>query len=285
MAESLRRIKGRIRSIESTKKMTRAMEMVSVAKLRPVEITLHNFQIYFTHVEKILANLLGNFKGINHTLLEPKPEIKRILICVAASDSGLCGIYNNAVIRKAEEFIRQNSKCDIRLIAIGKKALKYFKKCGANVIGSYTESYGWYSKDIAAKLADDLISAFLSGTADEVYFVYTKFISAARIQPLIEKILNVELTPNAEGVEYLIEPGTEKIIDEVMPLYVSAKLKNILLNVFASENSARVIAMHEATDNAKDLLDNLILLRNKMRQADITREIIEVVSAADALRG
>lgn len=265
--------------------MTRAMEMVSVAKLRPVETALHSFQVYFLHLEKILANLLGNFKCIKHDLLMPRPEKKIILICVATSDSGLCGIYNNSIIRKAEEFIRQNAQYDIKLIPIGKKSLKYFKKYGPSVVDYYIESYGRYSQDMFGRLTNNLIKAFLSGEADEVYFIYTKFISAARIQPVAEKILSVELSPNAEGVEYLIEPGIEKIIDDVVPLYVSAKLKNILLNVFASENSARVIAMHEATNNAKDLLDNLILLRNKMRQADITREIIEVVSAADALKG
>ncbi len=285
MAESFRRVKARIRSIESTKKMTRAMEMVSVAKLRPVEMTLHNFRVYFLHIEEILGNLLSNFKGVNHELLKPKPAKERILLCVAASDTGLCGIYNNSVIRKAEEFIRQNNKYKIDLIVIGKKGSKYFKKCGFNLIDSYVESYGRYSDDMSDKLTDSLIKAFLSGEADEVYFVYTKFFSASHIQPVAEKILNIEVVRSTQEIEYLVEPDIERIIEEVLPIYASARIKNILLNTFAAENSSRVIAMHEATDNAKELLDNLVLMRNKMRQADITREIIEVVSAADALKG
>jgi F-type H+-transporting ATPase subunit gamma len=232
----------------------------------------------------MLRNLLSSFPGVNHRLLQQRVDKKDILLCLVTSDTGLCGSYNSAVIHMAEEFIRNHGAHTIRLLAIGRKGLNHFKKSGLVIADSYTEIYGRYASAFVDKITQRLIDIFLSGQADEVYMAYTNFVSAARHKPVIEKLLNVEADKGRE-LEYLIEPDAEGILDKLLPVYVSTKMRTIILSAFTAENSTRVMAMHEATDNAKGLLEDLVLLRNKMRQADITREIIEVISSVDALRG
>jgi F-type H+-transporting ATPase subunit gamma len=261
------------------------MEMVSASKLTSARKALCASQDYFARIENILGNLLASFKGATHPLLGPRPGAgKGILLCPLTSDTGLCGNYNSAIMHTVDEFIRKHSACNISLLAIGKKGFKHFKKLGLTVVGSYTDFYGRYSSSIAKKVEEDLINMYLAGSCDEVYFAYTKFLSAARQTPVTEKVLGIEV-PGGVETQYLLEPDIGAILNELIPLYVFSKIKAVLLSAFTSEHSTRVMAMHEATDNARELLEDLVLLRNKMRQANITVELIEVVSAFDALKG
>ena len=284
MAESLKRIRTRIRSVESVGKLTRAMEMISVSKLRSLQKELYTSQEYFLRAEKLLDNLLASFHEVSHPLLAARGSRQKILVCPVTSDTGLCGSYNNMIIHTAEEFIRQNSSKDMSLAPVGRKGFNHFKKAAIPIVDSYSELYGRYSRAASDKITKDLIGMFLSGKADEVYVVYAKHGSDSRYRPVVEKLLNVE-SHGGTRVDYLLEPDIQGILDALIPLYISSKVKNILLNAFTAEHSTRVMAMNEATKNAEELLEDLVLLRNKMRQASITTEIIEVISSVEALKG
>lgn len=284
MAQSLRQVKSRIKGVEGIKKITRAMEMVSASKLRPLQKALFVSREYNLRIERIVDNLLSSFGGIHDELLIPAKEVKSVLLCPVTSDTGLCAGYNANIFQAAQEFIRKNSSSQVSLLVVGRKGLNYFKKKGFNIIGERTELFGHYSNDLADGITKELISAFVSGKADEVHISYAKNISASRVDFVTEKILNIEPAAG-EKIEYLVEPKAPALIKELLPLYVKTKIRNIILNAFTAENSTRVMAMHEATTNAGELLDNLVIQRNKMRQADITRDLIEVISSATALKG
>lgn len=284
MALSLRQLKSRISSIENIRKLTKAMEMVSVAKLKPLQRDLFSSREYSLLVNNATNNLLASFNNLNHRLLERRLDKKKILLCLITSDTGLCGSYNSNIIHIAEEFIRKNSAYEIGLLPIGRKGLNYFKKKGFFIEDSYTELYGHYSDALSDKVAKNLSDIFLSHKADEVYIAYANYISASKNYPVVEKIFNIEANDGRQS-EYLVESDIDGILEYLIPLYILTKLRAILLSAFTAENSTRVIAMHEATKNAKELLDDLVVLRNKVRQANITTEITEVISSADALKG
>jgi len=284
VAQSLRQIKNRIRTVENIKKITRAMEMVAVAKLRSLEKELFLSKEYHLHVEKMLGNILVSFPHLSHNLLQEVRENKNIALCVITSDTGLCGAYNSALLRAAEDFISENKEKNISLIIIGKKGFIYFKRKGYVIIDNHLDLYGRYSEVFSKKIVRSLIEMFLTRKVDTVYAAYTKFVTSARHAPVIEKILNLEVKGGLRQ-EYLTEPQVDKILENLLPLYLESKIKDIILNAFTAENATRVVSMSEATHNAKELLDDLIIVRNKARQADITREIIEVISSSDAMKG
>ena len=275
MAQSLKQLKTRIRSVEGIHKMTRAMEMVSSAKLRSLQKKFLTAHEYFSKMDSILSDLLSGCGDSTHGLILPKTSKQKIFLCVVTSDTGLCGNYNSAVMHKAEEFIRKNSGKDLRLVVVGKKGMSHFKRSGLPIESSYTQG--------ADKLADELMDKFLKGFADEIYICYTDFESASRHKPVLEKLLEIE-KKKTKRVEFLAEPGAGEILNKLLPLYVRTKIRIILLGALTAEHSTRIMAMHEATDNAKELWDDLVLLRNKMRQEKITSEIIEVISSVGAMK-
>jgi F-type H+-transporting ATPase subunit gamma len=170
----------------------------------------------------------------------------------------------------------------VRLSIIGKRGFNHFKRTGMAVEQVYIELNSRYCQEISAKILNNLTAPFLSGEVDEVYMAYTYFESAARHKPTIEKLLNID-SPVARQQEYIFEPGINEILKELIPVYLENKMKSILLNSFAAEQSARIMAMSEAKENTKELLEGLILLRNKVRQANITQEMMEIISSAETL--
>jgi F-type H+-transporting ATPase subunit gamma len=258
------------------------MEMVSLAKLRLLQKKLSAGREYFWAIEKMLNNILGSFTDIAHPLLKPQIKGKRILLCVITSDTGLCANYNHTLINSAQEFMRK-SKFPVNLVAIGKKAFTYFRKINVPILNFYVDLYSRYSEEACDKITQYLQDKFLAGDVDEVWVAYTSFSSASRHKAVMEKILNIEPV-KVSPIEYLVEPDIQTILESLLPLYIFSKMRFIFLNAFSAEQSIRAMAMHEATDNAKELLDNLVLLRNKLRQRNITTEITEVVSSAEALR-
>ncbi len=283
MAQSLQQVKSRIHSVRNIRKVTRAMEMVSLAKLRPLQKGLVASKDYFLQMDRVLNNLLTSF-NVRHPLLEERADKKNLTLWVITSDTGLCASYNNTVIHLAEDFISKNSAYKINLVIMGKKGLNHFRKSGFVIADSYLGLYGHYSSELSNKIANSLIDMFLTGKTDEAHVVYTNFGPMGKQGAVIEKILNITAVVGTEA-EYLTEPGIDNILEEILPLYISSKAGFIIMSAFTAEHSIRVMAMNEATDKAKELLDNLVLLRNKMRQANITRELIEVISSADALKG
>jgi len=284
MTLSIRQIKSRIRGIQNVNKLTHAMEMISISKLRPAQNQLIASRQYFLKIDALLKNLLSDdSRTIVHPLIEERPVKQKIAICLITSDTGLCGNYNRNIIRLAEEAMNKYEKEKILLFAVGRKGLNYFRKRGVKILQSYTELNGRYSDEITDKILKHLLDIFLSKEVDEVFIAYTYLESASRHRSLIEKLLNIPQPPESSA-GFILEPDINSVLGELIPVYLFNKLKFAILNAFTSEHSARAIAMGEATENAKELLENLVLLRNKLRQANITKEIMEIVSSAEVLR-
>jgi len=285
MIQSLRSIKLRMKSVDNTKKITRAMEMVSASKLNRIKNILYTSRPYFSKVEVLMHNVLKSTDiALNHPLLKKRPEVKSIALFVVTSDAGLCGTYNLNMIRLTEEFAVKKGKDKVEIIAIGREAFNHFKKEGYRITDGYEDLHSRYSVSVASEIAESLKGMFLDGKADEVYAAYTRFDSTLHHKPVIEKLLNIESSETG-GVEYIAEPDMRSVLDELLSWYIHEKIRLIMLNSFTSEHSARMIAMKMATDNAKDLMDSLTLSRNKARQAMITKEVIEIASSAEALKG
>ena len=285
MLLSLRQIKRRIRSVESTKKITRAMQMVSTAKLKQTEHALFSGKPYYFKMDALLKKLLASAKTAAHPLLEERPVKNNFTLCIITSDSGLCSTYNDNIIRIAEGFINKHGAENTRLITIGKKGFSYFKKRKIKITHAYLGLQGGYSKEIAEEIIKTVVNAFLSKETDEVHMAHTHFDATLKYRPKLQKLLNIERAAEEREVDYILEPSAGRILEEFIPRYISTKIKGILLDAFTSEHSQRMVAMKSATDNAVELIDNLTLLRNKARQAAITTEIIEVSSAAEELKG
>ncbi len=285
MLLSLRQIKRRIRSVESTKKITRAMQMVSTAKLKHAQDMLFAGKPYYFKMDALLNRLLASPATVSHPLLEERAVKNNSTLCVVTSDSGLCSTYNNNIIRIAEGFIKMRGAENIKLVAIGRKGFSYFNSRGIKISHAYLGLQGRYSRETAEEIAKTITGAFLSKKTDEVYIAHTHFDATLKYKPKLQKLLNIERTAEEREIAYIFEPDAGRILEEMIPAYISAKIKGILLDAFTSEHSQRMVAMKSATDNAVELIDNLTLLRNKARQAAITTEIIEVSSAAEELKG
>jgi F-type H+-transporting ATPase subunit gamma len=284
MSQSLRNIKLRIKSVESTRKITRAMEMVSASKLSRMRQTLYAAKPYFEKVEILMHNVLKSSRNLEHPLIKKRERVKAVTLFIVSSDAGLCGAYNHNMIFTVENFLNKYPKESVDIVAIGREAFNYFKKRGYRISEVYEELHSRYSIEVATTMAESLKASFLDGKADEVYAVYTRFDSTLHHRPVVEKLLNIEPITTV-GVEYIAEPSMDSVLDELLSWYLHEKVRIMILNSFTSEHSARMVAMKAATDNADELIDTLTLARNKARQAMITKEVIEVASAAEALKG
>ncbi|MCX5678156.1 MAG: ATP synthase F1 subunit gamma [Candidatus Omnitrophica bacterium] len=283
-AHNLRQIKVRIKSIGNTRKITRAMEMVSASKLSKVKTSFFFTKPYLASLENMLYDLLSDSPGLKNILLEKKAHIKSSALCVVTSDTGLCGAYNDNVIKYAERFLKDLDSPTVSIVAVGREGYDYFQKNGFRMAHSYLGLYGRYSSKLSDEIAKDLINMFVKGETDEVYVVYSHFKASLRHAPMAEKLLNIE-SPERPRSYYTFEPSAKSILNSMIPKYVTYKMREILLEAFTSEHSARMLAMKTATDNADDLTEQLTLARNKARQFAITKEVLEIAASAEALKG
>lgn len=283
MIQNLRQIKSRIRSIENTRKITRAMETISAAKLSRIKNSFYAARSYSASLEAVLKRFLSDIAPAQNPLIKKREQIKNVAVCIIASDTGLCGTYNNNIIKKTEVFLGDRDRENIRLIAVGKQVFAHFKNKGYPVTRSHIGLFGRYSVKISQELVNELTSIFLSEEADEIYIAYTHFNSNLRHSPIVEKFLGIDLE-EGERRYYIFEPDAQKILDDMMPRYLISKMNTIIMDAFTAEHSARMLAMKTATDNADDLIDTLTLARNKARQSQITREVVEIAMAAEAIK-
>lgn len=285
MIQSLRQIKNRIRGIENAKKVTGALEMISVSKLNSTNKMLSALRPYFLKLETMLNDLLASIEAPESLFLEKKAVGKKICLCVITSDSGLCGVYNNNIIRAAQEFIHAQGKDTVELVIVGRKGFNYFKNApGVSIVKSYLGLNGRYSNKISDEITQYLSALFSSGRVGEVYSAYTHFETALLHKPVVKKFLGIQAQGGVKS-EYIFEPAPSRVLDEVILRYIALYGRFMLLDAFASEHAARTVAMKTATDNARDLLKQLILMRNKVRQAMITQDMLEIISSAEALKG
>lgn len=284
---TLRDLKNRIRSVENTRKITRAMEMVAASKLRRFQTLMTGAQPYTEGLERLVKRLSHDYGQVDHPLFEKREE-KNTALILLTSDTGLCGSFNHDLIAQAKSFISRQ-KNPVKVIAVGKSGATALKAQGMTCEKSITDLRASRVEGVLQEFKQMLESAFRAGEVDSVYVVYSHFSSLTQFMPVTEKILpmeNTEETPANAGAssrkEYIYEPLPDAIFNRLIPIYFEAKTRLIFLESLVSEQLARMQSMHQATENASEMIDALVLARNKARQASITKEIIEVVSGSQA---
>lgn len=284
---TLKIIRKRITSIRNTQQITKAMKMVSAAKLRRAQEAALMARPYADKMNDILANLSARVSRAAHPLLTAREE-KRIELVLVTSDRGLCGGYNANLIRSAEAFIRrQGGGKEILLALVGRKGADFYRRRRGETGERYLNFLSTPPEELAAAIAEKLINRFVDGETDAVYLLYSHFRSALSQVPTLEKILPVALSENQEPeqlTEYLYEPGADELLSSLLPKITEIKIQRALLEATASEHGARMTAMDSATTNASKMMGSLTLQMNRARQASITRELMEIVGTAEALK-
>jgi F-type H+-transporting ATPase subunit gamma len=284
MAQSIKQIKNRIRSVENTKKVTGAMQMISVAKLNRIQGQLFVLRPYALRLENLMYNLSGLAEDNLSAYFKKGSVQAPIALCLITSDSGLCGMYNQNVLRAAQEFIEKNNSKRIKLILVGQKGLSYFRTSRIEILNSYSGLNAKFNQDFCDKITLELSNLFLSAQVGSVYLAYTYFENSLFQKATIQQFLNIQ-PRTVKPIEYIAEPDFKSILADLVPRYLKIKMQMVLLEAFTSEHAARTVSMKTATDNAKDLLEGLVLFRNKVRQARITQDILEITSSVEALKG
>jgi F-type H+-transporting ATPase subunit gamma len=290
---TLRDIRRRIRSVQSTQKITRAMKLVAAAKLRRAQDRILAARPYATKMRELLGNLVSAAAGAEgdaaHPLLEQRQGPRRQIVIITA-DRGLAGAFNSNIIRRALEFIRQSNAPDVTLVVVGRKGRDFYRRRQWTIKRDLIGFWDRLAFGHAAELADFFMQQYLSGEVDEVHLVYNEFRSVAVQRPVREQLLPIERGERREGVEttaavdYIYEPGPEAILNDLLPRHVRTQVFRALMESLAGEYGARMTAMEAATKNASDMIEVLTVQYNKARQEKITKELLDIVGGAEALR-
>jgi len=287
---TLRDIKQKISGVKKTKQITRAMNMVAAAKLRGTQGKMENFDPYARKFAEVLGNLAGHIDPDIHPLLGKREKVSRVELLHFTADRGLCGSFNMNSITKAEKWIKEQGTkgVEVRLTLIGKKGRDYFKRKAVAVTAAHTNIYGTADISFVNKMTGGFIQRFMAGEVDEVYMLFSRFVSMAKQEPALVKLIPID-PPKQEGaeagrVDYLYEPSSEQLLVELLPKHISVQILNSFLQQETSEHAARMAAMDNATKNCSELIGSLTLIYNKARQAAITAELMDIVGGAEALR-
>ncbi len=280
---SLKQVKKRIASVKNTQQITKAMYMVSAAKLRRAEENIKQALPYAEKIKKVIASMYYRIRDKEHPLLAIREPVKNVLIVAISSDRGLCGSFNANIIRNLNRFIDENDY-NFKAIGIGRKVVEFFKKKGIESIKSY-EGVLYLSYQNMAEAAEVACKMYEEEQIDAIYLCYNHFVSAISQKLQIDKILPRDFSEFEEDfvVEYEYEPSKEVLLNAIIPKYVANEFYTALLDSIASEHAARMTAMDNATKNASEMIDKLTLLFNKVRQATITKELMEIVGGKEAL--
>ena len=278
-------IRRRIRSVKNTQQITKAMKMVSAAKLRRAQDRMFAARPYAAALREVLSSVATRVEGFTHPLLEARPE-RHVLLLVVTSDKGLCGAFNSNIIRASQNALRDKNWESAELLPIGRKALDFYKRRPFPIRREATQVYQALSLGTAHEIAQTLIADYDSERVDAVYVAYNEFKSIIAQNVRLERLLPIERDWNAQEtgteVDYLYEPSPQAILNDLLPKHIEFQLYRILLESAAAEQGARMTAMEAATKNASEMIDHLTLTYNRIRQASITKEIIEIVSGAAA---
>lgn len=291
----LKEVRIRIASVNTTKQVTSAMKMVSAAKLRRAQSAILKLRPYANSLSGILSELSSNMSTPDDIVFFKKRKIQKVLLVIINSNRGLCGAFNSNVIKAAvtqihEKYNDLNEKENIHLMCIGKKATDFFTKQQYKVIESHDDIYENLNYEKTKILAEKLMGFYAAGTYDKIELIYNQFKNAVAQILTIEQFLPIEKSPQAVdnseiSTDYLFEPDKNIFLKELVPKSLRIQFYKAILDSWASEQGARMSAMQKATDNAEELIKSLKLSYNKARQAAITKEIIEIVSGVNALKG
>ena len=282
---TLRDIRRRIGSVRNTKQITRAMKVVAASRLRRSQERIFNARPYARQMLALLESVAARLDQQQHPLLARRPE-RKILQVVVTADRGLCGAFNANVIRTSQNYIRDRGPDKVLLVTVGRKGRDYFRKRPVKIVAEYVNIFRQLEFSHAKELADKIIDLYTSEQVDAVDLVYNEFKSTMVQNVRVERYLPIEPRVAAAGeyyADYIYEEPPEEILQALLPRYVEVQVFRALLESQAAENAARMTAMDAATNNADDLIESLRLKLNLLRQAGITKEIIEVVSGAQEL--
>ncbi|MGQ0825255.1 MAG: F0F1 ATP synthase subunit gamma [Actinomycetota bacterium] len=286
-------LRRRIRSVQATKKITRAMELIAASRIVKAQARVQAAVPYANGITEVVRNLQLAGGGLGHPMLVERAQIRTVAQVVITADRGLCGAYNSSVIRAAEAELREHAALgrEYALVTVGRKAEGYFRfrRFRLDAVHSGFSENPTYED--ARAVAGSVLSRYEAGELDLVQLIYTRFVSAGRQEVVVRSLLpladeDLTVAPS-EGVasDYEFEPGPDAILDTLAPRYAEARVYAALLNAAASEHAARQRAMKAATDNAEELIKSLTRVMNRARQDSITSEIMEIVGGAEALKG
>ncbi len=291
---NLKELRNRIAGVKNTSKITSAMKMVSAAKLRRSQDAIESARPYVKKLNEVMSNLVEASESYENPLSETRKSIENIAVVVIGSDRGLCGAFNNNLFKYAWNYISVDIKRDypdanVGLITVGKKAVSFFKKYDTPKTSSFPDIFAHLEFSIAKDIVGGLKEKFTSGEIDKVVVFVNEFVNIVRQKPSRHQLLPIEtISQESEShsnfnADYIYEPGQAEILDELIPKLIDISMWRFLLESNAAEQAARMMAMDNATRNAKELVDNLNLEYNRKRQAAITTEMLEIVSGAEAL--
>lgn len=281
---NVRDIRRRIRSVKNTQQVTKAMKMVAAAKLRRAQERMLATRPYAGRIRAVLSSLATRANPETHPLLAVRGK-ERLELVVVTADKGLCGGFNTNIIKKATAFIEKNKERVLTTHLIGRKGRDFFKKQHYEVTGEYVDLFKDLTYDDAAGIARNIIDRYISEDLDAVHIVYNEFKSVISQEVVVEQLLpipRIEVAETDSVQDYIYEPSAQELFDALLPKYVEFQVLRALYESMAAEFGARMSAMDAATRNADEMINNLTLTMNRVRQAAITKEIIEVVSGAEA---
>ncbi|GEJ44298.1 MULTISPECIES: ATP synthase F1 subunit gamma [unclassified Chryseobacterium] len=283
---NLKEIRGRITSISSTMQITRAMKMVSAAKLKKAQDAIVMLRPYSEKLQELIQNVNSSSDPDQISVYAQKRQVKRVLFIAVTSNRGLAGAFNSSIVKELNIQFQNNAQYEIEVLPIGKKVYDAVRK-NRSVYANGSSVYDNLNFDAVAHITEGVMTSFREGKFDEVYVIYNKFVNAATQEVTTEKLLPISMPENTEPqveTDYIFEPNRAEILDNLIPKSIKTQVFKAILDSVASEHGARMTAMHKATDNAQALKNDLVIFYNKARQAAITNEILEIVSGAEALK-
>jgi F-type H+-transporting ATPase subunit gamma len=284
---TLRDIQRRIKSVQSTQKITRAMKLVAAAKLRRAQERIIAARPYAGKMAELLGNLVSGADGDTHPLLEQREGPRRQIVIITA-DKGLAGAFNSNIIRRSLEFVRASNTTELTLVVVGRKARDFYRRRDYTIKRDMIGFWDRLAFSHAQELADYFMQQYLDNEVDEVHLMYNEFRSVASQRPVRQQLLPI---PKAEGeqeaaesVDYIYEPSPAAILGDLLPRHVRMQVYRALMESLAGEYGARMTAMEAATRNAKEMIEVLTIQYNKARQEKITKELLDIVGGAEALK-
>jgi F-type H+-transporting ATPase subunit gamma len=288
---TLQDIRRKIGAVKKTQQITKAMNMVSAAKLRGAQQRMEGFRPYAGAFVKMLGNMAGRVEPEIHPFFQQAEPVQRVGLVLMTADRGLCGSFNVNLINTAVKFIREKEAAgiEISLICVGRKGRDFFRRRKREMLAQYVDVWNKFDFSNAVTVAREVMSAFLTGGVQEVHLIHSSFINMGIQRPKLVQLLPIQ-PGEAEGeagasTEYLFEPPMEQFLEYLLPKYVNVQVYHGFLENSASEYAARMTAMDNAQANCKEMINTLTLVMNKARQAAITRELMDIVGGAEALKG
>lgn len=284
---ALKDIRRKINAVQKIRQITRAMNMVAASKFKAAQARMVNFRPYSESLMEVLNDLAASVGIESHPLMTIR-EPKKIRVLLITSDRGLCGGFNNNLIKTTERFIaeKRSAGLDVELLTIGKKGKDYFNK-KLNIVNARTDVLGKFDMSLAVSVSEEIIPPFLTEGYDEFYVIYNEFVNISVQKPKVLKLLPLAAIKKSEDyqgeIEYIYEPSAKEILEKLLPMYVHVMLYRALAESSAGENGARMAAMDNATRNCEDMIGGLTLKYNKARQAAITAELMDIVGGTEAL--